>query len=57
MNPYKQLAREHLSKEDLEDLLAEREGPAPEPITTEEQLIQKYEEEFKASYRKKRPRM
>ena len=52
MNPYKQIAREHLTREDLEELLAEMEGPAPDPTDREEQLIKKYEEEFKASYRK-----
>lgn len=54
MNPYKQIAREHLSKEDLEELLAEMDKPAPTPMTAEEQSINHYKEQFIASHRKRK---
>ena len=46
MNPYKQIAREHLSTEDLEELLAERKKPQLHKMSREEieieRIIRKY---------------
>lgn len=51
MNPYKQIARENLSREDLEELLAEMNKPAPKPLTAREQRVNYYKELFIASHR------
>ena len=37
MNPYKEIARRHLTVEDLEELLAERKGPAPETMNSDQE--------------------
>ena len=33
MNPYKEIARRHLTTEELEELLAERKKPAPKKMS------------------------
>lgn len=44
MNPYLQIAREHLTTEELEMLLAERKKPAPKKMTPEQEAANYYEE-------------
>ena len=42
MNPYLQIARDHLTVEELELLLAEKRKPAPKKKTYEEQRKEHY---------------
>ena len=46
MNPYKEIARRHLTIEDLEELLAEKKRPALKKMSREdievERIIEKY---------------
>ena len=46
MNPYKEIARRHLTIEDLTDLLAEKQSFEPKKMSREdieiERIIQKY---------------
>lgn len=47
MNPYLQIAREHLTTEELEMLLAERKKPVPKKMTAEEEFDLEIEEALK----------
>jgi|GEM_PF-3791020 len=53
MNPYLQIAREHLSVQDLEMLLKEKRGNSIEPMTYEQKRIAYYCEEFKKLHLRK----
>ncbi|RXG18716.1 hypothetical protein DSM03_10180 [Leeuwenhoekiella aestuarii] len=53
MNPYLQIAREHLSIEDLEMLLREKRGNSAEPMTYEQSRAAYYGEQFKKLHRRK----
>lgn len=46
MNPYLQIARDHLSTEELEMLLAEKKRPMPEQMTPEQELYNRYYKTF-----------
>lgn len=49
MNPYQQIAKDHLSKGDLLELLAELDKPAPLKMSYEQSRINHYSEAFKNS--------
>ena len=46
MNPYLEIAREHLTADELEMLLAEREKPTPKKMTSEQEEERYYMEYF-----------
>ena len=54
MNPYLQIAREHLSIEDLEILLKEKRGNSIEPMTYEQKRIAYYSEQLIKLHRRKK---
>tara|TARA_R110000751_G_scaffold938_4_gene3824 strand:+ start:1498 stop:1662 length:165 start_codon:yes stop_codon:yes gene_type:complete len=53
MNPYLQIAREHLSIENLEMLLKEKRGNSVKSMTYEQSRAAYYCEEFKKLHRRK----